>query len=77
MFLNFNLLGIIGIISLVNLGGIVLVLWRIRVMKNILRGYILANAQINMMAQMKILESVRPDDEELQEILRGMKKEKE
>lgn len=73
MFLNFNLLGIIGIISLVNLGGIVLVLWRIRVMKDILRGYILANAQINMMAQMKILESVRPDDEELQEILRGMK----
>ena len=77
MFLNFNLLGIIGIVSLVNLGGIVLVLWRIKVMKDILRGYILANAQINMMAQMKILESVRPDDEELQEILRGMKKEKE
>ena len=73
MFLDFNLLCIIGIISLVNLGGIALVLWRIRVMKDTLKAYILANAQINMMAQMKILESVRPDDEELQKILRGMK----
>lgn len=73
MFLDFNLLCIIGIISLVNLGGIALVLWKIRVMKDTLKAYILANAQINMMAQMKILESVRPDDEELQGILRGMK----
>lgn len=58
MIWNYNLLLLVVILSIVNVGGILLLFWEIKRTRTILTEYLIASGQIALAGNLKIMEAL-------------------
>lgn len=58
MIWNYNLLLLVTILSIVNIGGILLLFWEIKKTRTVLREYLIASGQIALAGNLKIMEAL-------------------